>query len=75
MNGLAPTKAELIDLGWKVIWTFIQASLAGVTSTAFLSVAAWEGIVIAALTPVVVIVTGYARQKFDASDAINRGTP
>ncbi len=61
---MAPTKAELTDLFWRAVWTFLAVlGGGGAVGPSLLDIEAWKIVVLSATGAAVTVLTGYARQK------------
>lgn len=58
-----PTRAELVDLAFRSLWTFVSAAGAGLAGTGLFDLTLWQAAGTAGLTAVLNVVTIYARQK------------
>ena len=64
-----PTKAELIDLFWRSVWTFVQATTAAVTAAGigWVDVSLRESAIIGGLGAVASVLKNFAAQKLGTS--------
>lgn len=73
-NTLAPTRAELADLFWRVFWTFLSAALGGLVGMQALDLNVLEVAGLAGLSAAVNVVLVFSRQKLGIVDAPARRT-
>lgn len=62
-SNVVPTKKELVDLFFRVLWTFISAALAGTVGVAFLDIGALQAMALAGLSGAANVLLVYARLK------------
>lgn len=65
-NSLAPTRKELIDLFWRVLWTFVSVFLGGLSGMQALDIGVAEIAALAGLSAAANVLLVFARQKLGA---------
>lgn len=74
---MAPTKTELIDLGWRALWTFISTFLSGLTmaGTGIIDISARNVALLSAGGAVASLIKTYTSNKLGTGTATTRETP